>query len=209
MNLEDLRRDFGQFEFTLDNITDSPNLLLKNWLEEASDIGIQEMNAMVLSTVNHLGRPSSRVVLLKGIENGELSFYSNYESRKGQELAQNHNASVLFFWKELERQIRVEGTVKKMPRKQSKKYFLSRPMDSQISAYLSPQSQKINNFSNFKAEIETYKQSGEKPECPEFWGGYLLIPDYFEFWQGGKNRLHRRLIFEQKNNQWIKALLAP
>lgn len=209
MKLEDLRRDFGRFIFNPDQAGQSPVLLLKKWLKEAEDRHIPEFNAMVISTVGVNGRPSSRVVLLKGIEAGGLSFYTNYESRKGHELAENPQASLLFFWKELERQVRVEGIVEKMSYEQSKKYFSSRPLDSQISALLSPQSRPIKDLESLKSEIAAYNQLHQKPACPMFWGGYQLKPDYFEFWQGGANRLHQRLTFEQKDNQWIKGQLAP
>ncbi|MBU3926233.1 MAG: pyridoxamine 5'-phosphate oxidase [Bacteroidetes bacterium] len=209
MEMADLRPDFGKYTFNPQLTPEHPDQLFSIWLQNASDAHLSEFNAMVLSTVNSHNKPSSRIVLLKSVENNRLVFYTHYESRKGKNLAANPNASLLFFWKELEQQVRIEGLVEKLPYDQSNRYFKSRPRESQLSAMASPQSQPNEGIEEIEKRRVAIGQSKQALECPPFWGGYALIPDYYEFWQGGNNRLHRRLSYSLKQNQWVKQQLAP
>ena len=210
MNFFDLRRDFGKFGMDESKLPALPLELLAGWMEDAKSAGIPEFNAMVLSTVNVDARPSSRIVLLKEIsENGGLVFYTNYLSEKGQDLRRNPNASINFYWRELERQIRVDGYVRKTSRETSDQYFRTRPLESQLNAIVSPQSKSINNLSELKEQANNLFISGEKIKLPDYWGGYELIPETLEFWQGGKNRLHDRIKYSHTNGSWKKLRLAP
>lgn len=209
MDYSDLRRDFGKYTFNPENAPELPNTLFTNWIEDAKNAQIEEFNAMVISTVRKSGRPSSRIVLLKSYSEGHFYFFTNYNSRKGKELQENPNACLLFFWKELERQIRIEGKVEKISYDQSNLYFKSRPIDSQLSALASPQSSVIGHILEVSKKIETLKVNNKSFECPSYWGGYKLIPDYYEFWQGGSHRLHQRLSFTAEQKKWVKKQLAP
>lgn len=209
MDLSDLRRDFGKFGMEEDKLPVLPDQLLKEWLAEAEKSGISESNAMVLSTVNLNGKPSSRIVLLKEITDEGLIFYTNYLSRKGQEIRLNPNVSVNFFWRELEKQVRVEGIISKTSRDVSEKYFRSRPLESQLSAIVSPQSEIIESLSSLKKDADDLFVSGKKIRIPEFWGGYIIRPSSFEFWQGGKNRFHDRIRYRLLKGKWVKERLAP
>ncbi len=210
MDLSDLRRDFGKFGLQAEKMPDNPFQVLKEWLHAARDAGIGEFNAMVLSTVSREGRPSSRVVLLKEVtDNGKLIFYTNYYSRKGRELMSNRYAALNFFWHELERQVRVEGEVIRTSREVSNAYFKSRPIESQLSAVVSPQSEPIADLGQLREKAEKLFLSGEKIELPGFWGGFALSPDLFEFWQGGKNRLHDRIRYVLNEQDWQRERLAP
>lgn len=210
MDLADLRRDFGKFGLDMTKMPDDPILLLEKWLEQARESGIQEFNAMVISTVDRAGQPSSRVVLLKQVdEAGNLIFYTNYLSRKGREIRLNPRVSVNFFWRELERQVRIEGSAIKTSREVSETYFRSRPLESQLSAIVSPQSEEIDELSGLKQAAEQLFLSNKKIKMPDFWGGYAIEPHAFEFWQGGKNRLHDRLAYTRKGAAWTRKRLAP
>jgi pyridoxamine 5'-phosphate oxidase len=210
MDLSDLRRDFGKFGLDLNKLPGNPADLLERWLTEAEKAGIGEFNAMVLSTVSRESRPSSRIVLLKEVtRNGSLIFYTNYRSRKGKELMMNRFAAVNFFWRELERQIRIEGEIKKTSREISRAYFKSRPLESQLSALISPQSEPIKDLASLRQEAERIFVSGAKIDLPDHWGGYELTPDCFEFWQGGKNRLHDRIRYTRQGLLWHTDRLAP
>ncbi len=209
MDFSDLRRDFGKYTFNPENAPEQPDLLFTEWLSKAKEAKIDEFNAMVLSTVNQKGFPSSRIVLLKDFKKGLPLFFTNYESKKGTELKENPNASLLFFWKELERQVRIEGEVKKISYDKSNAYFKSRPTESQWSAIASPQSRVINHLSEISNSIQKLQNSQHTHECPLYWGGYQLIPTYFEFWQGGIHRLHHRLCYTLEHKKWVKEQLAP
>ncbi len=181
------------------------------WFEEAMASGIPEANAMTLATCTLDAKPSARVVLLKNATSFGFVFYTNYESRKGEELSQNPNACLVFFWRELERQVRIEGSVKKISREESEQYFYSRPFQSQVSAVISPQSKIING----KKDLELLHQKtseiyeGEKIPFPDFWGGYIVIPSSIEFWQGRENRFHDRLLYKKNDIGWTRVRLAP
>ncbi len=184
---------------------------LDHWLSEAVDAGLTEPNAMVLSTIGLNNRPSSRVVLLKGLDKNGLVFYTNYHSRKAVELDKNPVASVVLFWPSLERQVRVEGRVVFANPGESDRYFAERPRKSQIGAWASPQSEVIPDRQfleeRFAAFEKVYK---DRPvDRPPHWGGYRIIPDYFEFWQGAPGRLHDRLIFKKNGKDWSLERLAP
>jgi pyridoxamine 5'-phosphate oxidase len=210
MDYSDLRRDFGKFGIDISKLPSNPNEFLKLWLEEAKLAEIPEFNAVVLSTVGRGMKPSSRIVLLKEItENGGIIFYTNYLSRKGEELRSNPSASINIFWHTLERQIRLEGVIRKTSREKSETYFRSRPLESQLNAIVSPQSETINDLSILKVKAEKLFVSGKKITLPPYWGGYELQPEMFEFWQGGKNRLHDRIRYQSNNGSWSIDRLAP
>ena len=182
------------------------------WLEEAIQAEVAEPTAMVLSTVNAKGRPSARVVLLKDVSEQGLSFYTNYNSRKGRELDENPFAAVTIFWPALERQVRIEGKVVKLPPEASDTYFHSRPKGSQIGAWASPQSQEIESREALEEEDRKHTEQFKSAEViprPPHWGGYQLQPDRIEFWQGRPNRLHDRIVYEQQLNNWQIKRLAP
>ncbi len=207
----DIRKDFTKNVLQEDYFSDNPIMHFKQWLNEAVDNNEAEPTAMTLSTVSKDGRPSGRILLLKNLEeNGSIHFFTNYESKKGLQIQHNPYAAATFFWPVMERQIRVEGIVHKLSEEESNKYFNSRPIDSQISAIVSPQSKVIASREKLEKESEKLKNSGnEKLQRPEYWGGYKLIPQEIEFWQGRAGRLHDRIRFSLSNNQWTKERLAP
>lgn len=210
MELSNIRKNFGIHQLSENEMPANPINMLKNWLKDISLTETPDFNAMVLSTVGKNKRPASRVVLLKEItENGSLIFFTNYESRKGKEISVNSHVAINFFWPVMERQVRIEGEVEKISRKQSQEYFDSRPLESRISAILSPQSKEIESLEKLRIEAKEMKQKQEKLMIPEKWGGYAVTPDYFEFWQGGTDRLHDRITYSLNNNDWKKARLAP
>ena len=211
MDIANIRKDYTLKSLELDEVADSPLDQFHRWLEEAITADVNESNAMNLATINSLNRPSSRIVLLKGIDHG-LIFYTNYDSKKGKELQERPSAALNFFWPELERQVRIEGEVEKVSDAASDKYFYSRPVGSQIGAWASPQSQVIPDRSfleNREAEMRLRFET-ETLHRPAHWGGFRLIPYYFEFWQGRASRLHDRVVFEKgATTQWVKKVLAP
>ncbi len=210
MNLSDLRRDFGKLPKPETKSTEKPFGLLKIWINEAIQSQITEANAMVLSTVGTGQKPSSRIVLLKEFgEKQGFIFYTDYESRKGRELAENPHASLHFFWRLLERQILIEGKVEKVSREKSVAYFNSRPNDSRASAVVSQQSSTIESQDTLIRQREILLQSNKVILCPERWGGYSLQPQRIEFWQGGSKRLHHRRLYELSNGKWQTSFLAP
>ncbi len=211
-NLRDIRLDYNKSKLEEALMPDEPFRLFKNWLEAALQSDEQEPTAMVLSTVSPEGRPSSRIVLLKDFHDGALVFYSNYQSRKGEELKENPNAALLFFWPALERQVRLEGKVQQITAEESDRYFYSRPLESRIGAAISPQSQIIPDRKTleeaFHKELENM-QNGLEPKRPVHWGGYKLIPEIMEFWQGRPGRMHDRFQYRLADGQWLKNRLAP
>lgn len=208
MDLSDYSRTTGNNELTPEKLPDSPVQVLGDWLNMAMEQGIPEYNAMVLSTVSSSSRPSSRVVLLKDItDEGALVFFTNYQSKKGEEIKKNRYVSLNFHWREFGRQVRIEGFVQKTKNDISKTYFDSRPIESRISAIASPQSSEIETLDLLREKAEELKT--EEVMLPKFWGGYQVVPDYFEFWQSGKDRLHDRIIYMKDKANWIKKRLAP
>jgi pyridoxamine 5'-phosphate oxidase len=210
-NLADLRQHYTKGGLEEHQIPDSPFILFNEWFLQAGELGVLEPNAMVISTVSADNKPSSRVVLLKGIEDGGFIFYTNYESRKGKELEHNPYISVLFFWPEAERQIRIEGKVSKISTETSKAYFVSRPRESQLGAWASAQSSIIQGRHSIE---ESYQQclaqyEGKEIPLPDFWGGYIIHPSSFEFWQGRPSRLHDRMKYNKQQDSWHIVRLSP
>lgn len=212
MDLEKLRADYGKLTLSEASAGDDPLALLAAWLEEAVRAEALEPNAMVLATVDAHGAPSSRIVLLRGLGAGGLTFFTNYESRKGSEMAGQARVAALFFWPALERQVRVEGSVDRAPRAVSDAYFASRPHASRIAAMASPQSQPLEDRDVLEArvaELSTMYPEGTEVPRPAHWGGYVLTPTRIEFWQGGSHRLHDRIEFARAAAGWSKRRLAP
>lgn len=211
-NIADIRTNYCKQELTEESVAKDPVVQFKVWLEEAITAAVEEPTAFVISTVNPEGKPSARVVLLKEVNERGFVFFTNYNSRKGQELAQNPYACFTFFWAELERQVRIEGKVQKVPENISDAYFHSRPKGSQIGAWASPQSQVISSREVLQQADQKYSNEfadlNEVPR-PEHWGGYILEPTRIEFWQGRPNRLHDRIVFELENGKWHTSRLAP
>lgn len=209
--LQDIRNDYVLLHLNEQDIDADPLMQFGKWIDEAVNWQVDEPTAMTLSTVASNGRPSARVVLLKQADENGFCFFTNYESRKGKELAENTAAALLFFWPQLQRQIRIEGYVEKMSAAESDQYFQSRPRGSQLGAVVSPQSTPIPDRSSLEdklAELEA-RYAGKAIDKPAHWGGYRLKPDYFEFWQGGSNRLHDRLVYERQDGAWRIGRLAP
>lgn len=181
------------------------------WLQEALEVDPPEANAMFLSTCTKDGKPSVRTVLLKGYDESGFLFFTNYNSRKGKELRENPFAALLFFWKELERQVRIEGKIEIVSREDSEIYFHSRPYDSQIAAITSDQSSVIPDRKYLEDKFNSLKRdfNGKEIPLPDVWGGFRLVPEDIEFWQGRQNRLHDRILYKQKNGEWNIVRLAP
>lgn len=213
MNLSELRENYTKGGIHKADISPNPFEQLKEWLQLARDQKIPDSNAMTLATANKDGVVSSRTLLLKGIFDEKLQFFTNYQSHKAQDLAENPNASITLLWKELERQICVRGTVEKTSREISEEYFNSRPYDSRIGAWVSErQSSGIPDRATLKerqAEIEARFPDHDNVPCPDFWGGYELTPTYIEFWQGRAGRLHDRLRYRPEGGDWVVERLSP
>ncbi len=210
LNLTELRKDYNKETIDVNTFNANPMYQFNTWFKQAIDVEIEEPNAMVLSTVNSLGKPSSRVVLLKHTEAEGFIFFTNYLSRKGQDIEKNTSVSLLFFWKELERQVRIEGLVEKKSPELASEYFKSRPYKSQIAAVISPQSQEIPNRAFLDQKMSELENLSEPITCPEHWGGYIIKPEYMEFWQGRANRLHDRIAYIKNSDlSWRITRLAP
>jgi pyridoxamine 5'-phosphate oxidase len=210
-SIADIRKDYKLRSFLEEDASINPFTQFTIWWNDALASNIDEVNAMTLATVNAAGKPSARIVLLKGMSEDGYEFYSNYESDKAKEIAGNNNVALIFFWKELERQIRIEGTVKKTSEHVSDTYFNSRPVDSRIGAWSSPQSKIIPSRDILEDNVIANKAKFEGKEItrPPFWGGYIIEPILFEFWQGRSNRLHDRIEYVKSENEWVKRRLAP
>jgi pyridoxamine 5'-phosphate oxidase len=188
-----------------------PLRFFHHWFHEAVSANVHEVNAMTLATADAAGRPHARIVLLKGADERGFSFFTNYQSAKGEEIAANPNVALLFFWKELERQVRIEGTIQKLSPEESDVYYHSRPFGSRIGAWASPQSQHISDRKVLETNyhrLETEYKDKEIPRPPH-WGGYLVTPHSIEFWQGRPSRLHDRLLFTRDAANWSRSRLAP
>jgi pyridoxamine 5'-phosphate oxidase len=210
MKLEDLRKEYALQTLDESQVDRDPVRQFKAWMEEAIAAQALEPTAMTLSTVSAQGRPSGRIVLLKGADARGFVFFTNYRSRKGKDLAANRVAALTFLWKELERQVRIEGAVEKVSIEESREYYGTRPLGSRIGAWASPQSDVIENRAWLETQWDEYTtKHGEKPPLPPHWGGYRVIPDYLEFWQGRRSRLHDRVAYTRAASAWKVARLAP
>lgn len=208
--LANLRKEYERGELKEEQSCSDPWTQFRLWLSEALQSGIPEPNAMTLATVGNDHRPSTRVVLIKYFDESGIVWYTNYESRKGKELAGNPFAALQFHWVELERVVRIEGRVDKVSEETSDQYFQSRPIEARIGAWASPQSQPISSRAILLYNATKYAtQFGLKPPRPPHWGGYRLIPDRWEFWQGRRSRLHDRLSYRLIDDRWVKERLAP
>lgn len=209
--IADIRRDYG--ELTLDEklLPEDPMVQFKHWFEDVLKNEKNDPTAMVLSTVDKNDYPDSRVVLLKGLQEGNFIFYSNYKSTKAEQISNKPYAALNFYWPQMARQVRIRGRVKRVDEKQSDLYFSSRPIKSQFSAIASPQSHEIPDRDTLEKVLNDLLQNqGQGPIVrPEFWGGYMIIPDEIEFWQGRDNRLHDRIHYYREKQQWRHHRLAP
>jgi pyridoxamine 5'-phosphate oxidase len=208
--MQQFRKEYVSQTLTESNAADDPLKQFNIWLQEAVDANISEPNAMVLATASPDGMPSIRMVLLKGLENGSFVFFTNYNSRKGIHLSNNPKGSLLFFWSELERQIRIEGFVERTDPEYSDAYFLSRPFESRAGAIASRQSARLKSREVLEKEFQEILAGKDGNLVrPEYWGGYALKPVLFEFWQGREHRLHDRIQYRLNDSQWYKERLAP
>lgn len=210
MSIADIRQSYEKFELVESSASSNPFELFETWFSEAVKAQLPDVNAMTLATVGDGGRPSARIVLLKGYDSTGFTFFTNYLSRKGKEIAGNPNASLLFFWPGLERQIRIEGELQKVDAAESDAYFNSRPLGSRIGAWASPQSQPISRDELEQRSEAFTRKLGDNPQRPDHWGGYRLNPNAIEFWQGRPSRLHDRLFYTRNaQGHWDRTRLAP
>jgi len=210
MNIADLRKSYEKAELSEDASAADPLKQFERWLNEAIHSEVPEPNAMTVATVASNMRPSTRVVLIKGYDERGIVWYTNYDSRKGKELAGNPFAALQFHWVELERVVRIEGRMEKISDAESDAYFHSRPLDSRIGAWASPQSQVIDGRTVLVTNAAKYAaQFMLNPPRPPHWGGYRLVPDEWQFWQGRRSRLHDRLRYRINEGDWLRERLAP
>ena len=211
-DIENLRQDYNAASLNETDVDANPIRQFDKWFNEAINYKVHEPNAMTLATATNDGRPSARIVLLKGFSEDGFKFYTNYLSRKGKEISKNPLGALIFYWGDMERQVRIEGTIDKLDKDYSEKYFHSRPKLSQVGAMASPQSQEIPGREALEqrmAELEKEYTDTEVPK-PSFWGGYVLRPRLIEFWQGRRSRLHDRIVYKKTDNKnWKIVRLAP
>jgi pyridoxamine 5'-phosphate oxidase len=211
-DLAALRKDYKKATLDVENVEGHPITQFAKWFEEALNAQVNEPNAMHLATVDEQGRPSGRIVLLKGLDNNRFVFFTNYESRKGSELEKNPACSLTFFWPELERQVRIEGVATRTSEERSEAYFQSRPRESQLGAWASPQSRKVEDKAALQQrmkEVETRFAGQAVLPRPKHWGGFEVIPARIEFWQGGPGRMHDRIVYVQEGDAWAIHRVAP
>jgi pyridoxamine 5'-phosphate oxidase len=211
MEIEKIRKDYHRDELKDDELESNPMVLFDKWFNAAAASGISELNAMILATATPDGKPSARMVLLKGFDDRGFTFYTNYDGRKAKELKTNPYAALLIFWKELERQIRIEGMVEKVPDAESDEYFNSRPLESKMSAIVSKQSQPVESRRYLEdLWVDFLKDNYDKDiHRPDYWGGFRVLPEIIEFWQGRPNRLHDRILYSRQGNDWKIERLQP
>jgi pyridoxamine 5'-phosphate oxidase len=208
---EEMRKKNSRIELSEKTVSRDPFDQFDIWYKEVLHSGIPEPTAMIVATADKKGIPAVRTVLLKSYDKRGFVFYTNYGSKKGKDLRENPNAAILFLWKEVERQVRISGTVKKTAQSESEEYFRSRPIESQLGAWASKQSSVIPNREYLTEKYEKYRDQfeGKDIPLPPFWGGYRVIPTEFEFWQGRDNRLHDRISYKLKGKEWDISRLSP
>jgi pyridoxamine 5'-phosphate oxidase len=210
LNLAELRQEYMREGLDEKDVLADPLAQFAVWFAEAVKAELPLPNAMTLASVSPGGRPSQRTVLLKGVDHGGFVFYTNYESRKARELAANTQAALLFHWPQLERQVRIEGVVARVSDRESDDYFGTRPLGSRHAAIASPQSEPLSNRAELEARYaDAVRTHGAAPARPAYWGGYRLLPDEIEFWQGRENRLHDRVAYRKSGGHWNIVRLAP
>jgi pyridoxamine 5'-phosphate oxidase len=211
MSIADLRKDYSRATLTETEVDPDPTVQFATWFRQAMEAGIPEANAMSVATVGADGRPSSRILLIKDFNRDGFTWFTNYRSRKGQDLEAHPYAALLFHWVELERQVRIEGRVEKLAEAQSDAYFQSRPLGSRLGALASDQSETIASREMLEQRFAQAEAShGDQPVRPPHWGGYRLIPDRIEFWQGRPSRLHDRIVYtRQQDGAWHRERLQP
>ncbi|KQC01030.1 pyridoxamine 5'-phosphate oxidase [Pedobacter sp. Hv1] len=209
--LQNLRQDYRAAELNENDVNKNPIQQFERWFADAMKAQLYEPNVMTLATADKSGKPNARIVLLKGFDENGFSFYTNYLSQKGKEMKKNPQACLVFFWAELERQVRIEGKVEKLDKEASEKYFHSRPKGSQIGAIVSPQSQVITNRALLETKVEELNEFYQDKTIPKpaHWGGYIVKPISIEFWQGRTSRLHDRIKYDLINGKWQTTRLAP
>lgn len=211
ISIADLRLNYSQKQLTETEVDPNPFQQFRLWFEEAVTAQLPEPNAMTLATASKTGMPSARIVLLKGVDDRGFVFYTNFESRKGQELRDNPQAVLVFLWKQLERQVRIEGPVEVVSDAEADAYFHSRPLASQLGAWASEQSRVIANREVLEQRFQTLQTQYENQEIPRpsHWGGFRVLPQQIEFWQGRPSRLHDRLCYQLQQGSWLIERLAP
>ncbi len=212
LNIADIRQDYRLSALDEHAVGSEPILFFKKWFAEAEAAQITEINAMTLATADYNGIPHARIVLLKGLDKDDFIFFTNYNSSKGKEINSNPFAALVFFWKELERQVRIEGKIEKIPAAESDAYFNSRPVGSRIGAWASPQSQEITDRNILDLNYTKYENEFSQVEIPRppHWGGYKVIPNHIEYWQGRSSRMHDRILFTKDDTgDWMRSRLAP
>ena len=210
-NLQNLRQDYRSAQLNEDDVHADPMEQFRKWFTDALNAKLYEPNVMTLATADSDSKPTARIVLLKGFDENGFVFFTNYESRKGRDLIENPQAALVFFWAELERQVRIEGIVSKVDAKTSADYFHSRPVGSQIGALASPQSSVISGRTVLEDKVTelSAQYNGIEIPYPQHWGGYLVEPTHVEFWQGRPSRLHDRIVYDLADGKWIISRLAP
>jgi len=210
-SIADLRQEYARERLDERDVAHDPVIQFSRWFQEALNVALPEPNAMTLATADARGHPSARVVLLKGYDERGFVFYTNYESRKGEDLAINPHAALLFFWLELERQVRIEGRVERVSAEESDEYYQIRPLGSRHGAWASPQSRVLASREDLEARFEqVIARHGDSPQRPSHWGGYRLVPHALEFWQGRPSRLHDRVSYTREApGRWRIERLAP
>lgn len=211
MSIAHIRKDYQLASLSEHEVAADPFTQFSTWFDQAMKAEVPELNAMSLSTVNQQGRPSSRIVLIKDFDQRGFTWFTNYDSKKGHDLEANPHAALLFFWSALERQVRIEGRIEKISAQENDTYFNSRPLGSRQSALASAQSQVIANRSELEEKLSKVVATyGAHPPRPEHWGGYRLVPDMLEFWQGRSSRLHDRIVYQKQNDgTWKIVRLQP
>lgn len=210
-SLADLRKTYAKESLNRSAVDPDPIIQFRTWMDEALDAQLPEPNAMTVATVGADGKPSARILLIKGVDARGFVFFTNYDSHKGQDLDANPQAALVFYWTELERQVRIEGRVERLPDDESDAYFASRPLDSRIGAWASEQSKELSSRAALVANAAKYAaRFALNPPRPPHWGGYVVIPDVIEFWQGRPSRLHDRIVYtRQPDGGWKIARLYP